>query len=166
MTSRMNSRSEEQAMDDRIRVSDADRDRVTARLRDHFGQGRLTREELDERISAALNAKTVGDLRHVMADLPEPTPAVPQHPYWGGPQWAGQRWGGPQRSGPPPWVARRRHGPRFLPLVLLALLTVLLIHGGGWLLFGVFQVMLLFWVAMLVGGILFGVFHRRAHRYR
>jgi hypothetical protein len=63
-------------------------------------------------------------------------------------------------------VARRRHGPRFLPLVLLALFTVLLIHGGGWLLFGFFQVMLLFWAAMLVGGILFGVFHQRAHRHR
>ena len=29
-------------MDDRIRVSDADRERVTARLREHFAEGRLT----------------------------------------------------------------------------------------------------------------------------
>ncbi len=41
-------------MDDRIRISDADRERVTARLREHFAEGRLTSEELDERISAAL----------------------------------------------------------------------------------------------------------------
>ena len=33
-----------------IRVSDADRDRVTARLREHFAEGRLTSDELDERI--------------------------------------------------------------------------------------------------------------------
>jgi len=147
-------------MDDRIRVSDADRDRVTDRLRDHFGQGRLTHEELDERISAALNAKTVGDLRHVMADLPEPG-LVSQQPQWGGP-----RYGGPAAWGGPPWVARRRRGPRFLPVVLLVLATALLIHGGGWLLFGFFQVFLLFWLATVVGGIVFGVAHRRSHRYR
>jgi hypothetical protein len=65
-------------MDDGIRVSDADRDRVTAQLRDHFAEGRLTQEELDERISAALSAKTFGDLRHVMADLPSPSPCRPE----------------------------------------------------------------------------------------
>jgi DNA-binding PadR family transcriptional regulator len=58
------------AADNRIRVSDRDRERATARLRDSFAEGRLTREELDERISAALNARTVGDLRRVTADLP------------------------------------------------------------------------------------------------
>ena len=47
---------------DSIRVSDADRDRVTAQLRDHFAAGRITPGELDERLSAALNAKTFGDL--------------------------------------------------------------------------------------------------------
>ena len=68
-------------MDDRIRISDADRDRVTARLREHFAEGRLSREELDERLSAALSAKTFGDLRRVMADLPGPAPApVPAAP--------------------------------------------------------------------------------------
>ena len=47
-------------MDDRFRTSDADRERVTARLRDHFAAGRLTPEELDERPTAALTAKTSG----------------------------------------------------------------------------------------------------------
>src|SRR5262249_27784647 len=103
---------EDKAMDDRIRVSDADRDRVTARLREQFGEGRLTQDELDGRISAALNAKTFGDLRRVMVDLPEPAPVpprtVPSHPWAGPPHpWAG-----------PHWIARRR-GPRLLPLVLL-----------------------------------------------
>src|SRR5690242_13287747 len=129
-------------MDDRMRVSDADRDRVTTRLREHFGEGRLTQDELNERISAALSAKTAGDLRRVMADLPEPVPVLPHaprggpygvRPQWGGPHWAGPRWGGP------PWMARRR-GPRLLPLLLVALFAVLLVHGGGWLLFGFFQV--------------------------
>lgn len=53
-----------------MRVSDRDRERATARLRDSFAEGRLTRAELDERITAALNARTVADLRHVTADLP------------------------------------------------------------------------------------------------
>jgi DNA-binding PadR family transcriptional regulator len=58
------------AVDDRIRISDADRERAVAQLRDHFAEGRLTREELDERIMAALTARTAGDLRLVKADLP------------------------------------------------------------------------------------------------
>src|SRR4249920_2498994 len=100
-------------MDDHIRVSDADRDRVTARLREHFAEGRLTQDELDERVSAALNAKTFGDLRPLMADLPEPVPAPPRpvpHPW---------------RAGPPPWVAYRR-GPRLMPLLLLVAFVALL----------------------------------------
>ena len=52
------------------RVSDLDRERATVRLRDSFAEGRLTREELDERITAALTARTVRDLRRLTADLP------------------------------------------------------------------------------------------------
>jgi hypothetical protein len=66
------------AMDDRFRTSDADRDRAAALLRDHFTAGRLTPEELDVRLTATLNAHTLGDLRRVLADLPGPVP-VPQH---------------------------------------------------------------------------------------
>ena len=62
------------AAQDRIRISDHDREHATARLCDHFAEGRLTREELDERITAALSARTAGDLRRVMADLPGPRP--------------------------------------------------------------------------------------------
>ena len=63
-------------MDDHFRTSDADRDRAAALLRDHFAAGRLTPEELDTRLAAALNAKTLGDLRCVLADLPVPAPAL------------------------------------------------------------------------------------------
>ena len=41
-----------------MRASDAEREAVTARLRDHYAEGRLTNDELDERVSAALSAKT------------------------------------------------------------------------------------------------------------
>ena len=51
-------------------VSDADRDRAGARLREHFAVGRLTPAELDERLTAALAAQTAGALRGLLADLP------------------------------------------------------------------------------------------------
>ncbi len=57
--------------DPRIRASDADRDRVTALLREHHAAGRLTAEEFGERMDAALNAKTLGELDELLADLPE-----------------------------------------------------------------------------------------------
>lgn len=59
-------------LNDRIRISDSDRDRAAAQLRDYYAEGRLTNEELDERVTAALQAQTAGDLRRLMADLPSP----------------------------------------------------------------------------------------------
>jgi DNA-binding PadR family transcriptional regulator len=55
---------------DQIRVSDADREQAVASLRDHFAEGRLTRAELDERLTIALSARTAGNLRRLLADLP------------------------------------------------------------------------------------------------
>jgi hypothetical protein len=54
-----------------LRIGDAERDAVTSALHEHFAQGRLTRDELDERLSATLSAKTVGDLRPITHDLPD-----------------------------------------------------------------------------------------------
>jgi hypothetical protein len=55
-----------------LRISDADRERVAERLRDAAGEGRLTVEELDERVELAYAARTGGDLAPLTADLPEP----------------------------------------------------------------------------------------------
>jgi DNA-binding PadR family transcriptional regulator len=55
---------------DQIWVSDADRERTVARLGNHFAEGRLTRAELDERLTTALSARTAGDLQRLMTDLP------------------------------------------------------------------------------------------------
>jgi len=55
---------------DQTWVSDADRDRAVASLGGHFAEGRLTRAELDERLTTALSAQTADDLRRLMADLP------------------------------------------------------------------------------------------------
>jgi DUF1707 SHOCT-like domain len=59
-------------MRDDLRVSDADRDRATAQLGDHFAAGRLTFSELDDRLGAALTARTSRDLKRALADLPLP----------------------------------------------------------------------------------------------
>ncbi len=56
--------------DPRIRASDADRDRAAALLREHHAAGRLTAEEFYERMEAALDAKTLGEIDELLADLP------------------------------------------------------------------------------------------------
>jgi uncharacterized protein DUF1707 len=135
---------------DQIRASDADRDRVAAKLRDHFAEGRLTREELDERITVTLNAKTLGDLRPVLADLPGPVlaPAAMSRPMTTG--W--------QR---PPVVWR---GLRILPLLLIALAVALTVHSGGWLIFGFFRFLFIFWLVSTVAGLIFA--RRFGRRWR
>jgi hypothetical protein len=55
-----------------VRVSDADRDQVLARLRESFADGRLTHDTFVGRADAALHARFGGDLRGLVADLPSP----------------------------------------------------------------------------------------------
>lgn len=54
----------------RIRVSDAERDRTAALLREHHAVGRLSAEEFHDRLDRALVAKTRGDLDDLLDDLP------------------------------------------------------------------------------------------------
>ncbi|MGE4426754.1 MAG: DUF1707 domain-containing protein [Solirubrobacteraceae bacterium] len=51
------------------RASDAERDRVADLLRGAMGEGRLTVDELDERMQAALAARTHDDLLTLLTDL-------------------------------------------------------------------------------------------------
>jgi len=53
-----------------LRASHEDRDRVVELLRVAAGDGRLTAEELDERLEKALNARTYGELAALSRDLP------------------------------------------------------------------------------------------------
>lgn len=53
-----------------LRASHADRDRVVEELRVAAGDGRLTAEELDERLGSALTARTYRELAVLTADLP------------------------------------------------------------------------------------------------
>lgn len=61
-----------------MRASDADRDRYNEILQQAFVDGRLTREEYDERLSAVLAAKTYGELEPLVADLPPDNLPVPK----------------------------------------------------------------------------------------
>jgi Domain of unknown function (DUF1707) len=54
-----------------MRASDEDRERVAQEIREHFAAGRLSEEELDERVQGAYSARTDEDLRAVRADLPQ-----------------------------------------------------------------------------------------------
>ena len=55
-----------------LRIGDAERDAAMAQLREHFVAGRLTFDELSERIDATLAAKTQRQIDGLMADLPRP----------------------------------------------------------------------------------------------
>jgi len=73
---------------DRLRASHEDRDRVIEMLRVAAGDGRLTHEELEERVEIAFSARTYGELAALTEDLPASgqalaptgpaTPAVPK----------------------------------------------------------------------------------------
>ena len=58
-----------------MRVSDSDRERAADVLREAAGHGRITMDELDERLEVAYAAKTYGDLAAVTRDLPQPAQA-------------------------------------------------------------------------------------------
>lgn len=59
-----------------LRASHADRDRIVELLRVAAGDGRLTAEELDDRLEAALTARTYSELAILTTDLPAaPLPA-------------------------------------------------------------------------------------------
>ena len=111
--------------DQRLRVSDAERQAVADRLAEHFADGRLDQAEFDERVGQAMNAKTRADLSGLFDDLPEPAaPALPERP-------------------------RRRHRHPFLGVVLLVLITVAAAHAVAatfvpWLWIGALAVILLF----------------------
>jgi hypothetical protein len=137
--------------EDRIRVSGAGREHVAARLREHFAEGRLSPDELDGRIAAALTAKTVGDVRHIMADLPGPVPVPPR----------------PRPSAP--WAtghgAVSRRGPRIVPLAVFALIAALVIPGPGWLFLAFLPLVVVLGLAGCLAGILAATRLRRHIRH-
>jgi Domain of unknown function (DUF1707) len=96
-----------------MRASDADRDAVLSDLSEHFQAGRLTAAELDERTGQALAARTWGELRELLADLPATLPAT---------------------SGRPPTPAGRVARPPIAALAGIGIAAAVLlgVATGGW----------------------------------
>jgi len=108
-----------------LRASDAERERTAEALRHAAGDGRLTIEELDERLSSVYKAQTRAELERLVADIAVPgAPAAPLAPERrvpvrrgeGGARWIVAIMGGGDRKG------RWRLAPRA---------TVLNVMGGS-----------------------------------
>lgn len=159
-----------------LRIGDAERDSVAEALHEHFAKGRLTREELDERLDVALRAKTESNLRELMSDLPqprglpEPKPADPPRPAT--PSWTA---GPPWAAGPPPWAAGRpgpphwrgrRHGPPPLVPILFLFFLLATLGGGVSAAFVAVKLLFLLWLGVTLFAITrFRRNHRHHHRH-
>jgi hypothetical protein len=100
-----------------IRASDQDREAVAQRLQQAFAERRLDDDEFDDRMRAALTARTSADLERLTSDLPAPGPGGPaQAPAPG--RWAVAYKNSVRRGG------RWRVPERFTSVVY---------KGGGWL---------------------------------
>src|SRR3954468_2595585 len=96
-----------------LRASDAERERVVAFLREHALLGRLTDDELEERIGLAYASVTVGDLEKLIHDLPRASQPTQ-----------------PRRHAHHHVATRRRHGPP--PPALIGIgIGALLVSGVG-----------------------------------
>jgi hypothetical protein len=137
-----------------MRVGDAERDAAANELREHFASGRLTQDELNERLDRTFAAKTRADLSGLFTDLPSSTAwqdasAGGARGMAGGPFGAsgplgrpGEQWtdwggrtasgaddpfgdGGQGGAGRPGGYGRRALGMVVVPLVLLSALLTL-----------------------------------------
>ena len=125
-----------------LRASDADRERVTALLTRHAGAGRLTPDELAERLDEAYAARTLGELRHTLRELPEEDEARPREP----------------RRADPPRRSRSRPPRAAVMLAVAALVAVAAVSDAWWVLWGL-------WPVLAIGGGGWGCGHR-GHRHR
>jgi hypothetical protein len=93
-----------------LRIGHAERDAAAADLGEHYVAGRLTLDELHERLGAVFAAKTYGQLSRIMADLPRlrrpASPAVPARAMQ--PAWASAYWAPVASSGFPPSLGERK----------------------------------------------------------
>ncbi|HEY1293812.1 MAG TPA: DUF1707 domain-containing protein [Chloroflexota bacterium] len=126
-----------------LRAGDADRKAIVDELQRHYIEGRLTSEELSERVGHALSARTFGDLAELLTDLPAlESPTSPQdaqpsefNPY-GHDQWH------PHLSMPPIGLV--------VLLIGLVLMLMLFTMPGG-MRFGFFPWPLLIWGFFIIG---------------
>jgi hypothetical protein len=113
-----------------LRVSDAERDAVAHELGQHFQDGRLDQAEFDERVTAAIAAKTNRDLDEVLTDLPQ-TP--PREHNWAASELGqgGSRAAAPWRLAPPGLTFQRPRVLALIPLLVAGVVIGGLLSGGG-----------------------------------
>jgi hypothetical protein len=123
-----------------LRVADADRERLADELREHMVAGRLTQDELEERLGTAYAAKTQADLDALRVDLPI-SPATVQRSLVARRKHLRVRLlqeagGSLTASGVcvAIWLAAGAHG-QFWPIWVIAF-TLLPLLRDGWLLLG------------------------------
>jgi Domain of unknown function (DUF1707) len=140
-----------------VRVGDADREAVASQLREHYSDGRLTLDELNERLDQTFAAKTRADLNTVTRDLPPIAGRTAGTPGdasglsagngpspWTGPRWNGAGWGGDSRwegrGGGTGGTGPHRRGllagaavmvPAFIAMWVLLVLGGLFVFGLG-----------------------------------
>ncbi|GAA2972936.1 TM2 domain-containing protein [Actinokineospora diospyrosa] len=68
-----------------MRVGTTEREDAMRALGEHFAQGRLPMDEYEQRVGAAADAVTRGDLRELFTDLPAPHPPFLVPPTWAAP---------------------------------------------------------------------------------
>jgi len=72
---------EDLGVSDELRASDDDRERAVRALTRHCGDGRLTLDELEDRIAEAYAASTKLEIEHALRELPRSSPAtIPSTP--------------------------------------------------------------------------------------
>jgi hypothetical protein len=116
-----------------VRIGDADREAIAAQLREHYADGRLTLDELNERLDQTFAAKTKADLNIVMRDLPHVAQPFTDAPAAGigNTAWQGPAWPGPTgRSGWDDGTGNDRRCGRAAFAPLLLLMWVALIFGA------------------------------------
>jgi uncharacterized protein DUF1707 len=108
-----------------MRVGNAEREAAAAELREHYASGRLTLEELNERLEAAFAAQTRGDLDALMTDLPSAKPFTGAGTGWNAGDGPGSRqYAGAGPAGPGVRAAGAAAATVWAALMIMVMLTV------------------------------------------
>ena len=122
------------------RVSDAERERVVRDLTKHCGDGRLTLDELEERVAEVYAATTRADIEHALRELPRSSmPMVKPS----GPPVRVKPSAAPVRE-----IDHRRNGEIALRIHLVVYLSVIGLLSAIWLLTSPFGYFWPIWTAM------------------
>ena len=116
-----------------FRIGDAERNALVESLREHYAAGRLTMEEFQERLDAALAAKTDVDVDKITEDLPHSTSyTAPWPPRDNGPLQPFPQSGGRQvPPGSRSWMGALTGVAVLISFLAIASVVIVLLPFGG-----------------------------------